>query len=52
MKEYIFVPNASPAFRRTLKHGLIDEAQLHGMYVKHCPIEAALCEVYDVDVNS
>lgn len=50
MKEYIFVPNASPAFRRTLKHGLIDEAQLHGMYVKHCPIEAALCEVYDVDV--
>ena len=50
MKEYIFVPNASPAFRRTLKRGLIDEAQLHGMYVKHCPIEAALCEVYDVDV--
>mgnify|MGYP005802271757 FL=1 len=50
MKDYIFVPNASPAFRKKLRRGLIDEAQLHGMYVKHCPIEAALCEVYEVDV--
>ena len=49
MKEYIFVPNASPAFRKTLRRGLIDEAQLHGMYSKRCQDEYELCEVYDVD---
>ena len=49
MKDYIFVPNASPAFRKKLRRGLIEEAQLRGMYVKHCQDEHALCEVYDVD---
>lgn len=49
MKEYIFVPNASPAFRKKLRRGLIDEAQLHGMYSKRCQDEYELCEVYDVD---
>lgn len=29
MKEYIFVPNESPAFRKTLRRGLIDEAQVY-----------------------
>lgn len=52
MKEYIFVPNSSPAFRKKLQHGLIDEARLHGMYTKHCQDETALCEAYDVDVLS
>ena len=49
MKDYIFVPNASPAFRKTLRRGLIDEAQLRGMYSKRCQDEYELCEVYDVD---
>lgn len=49
MKEYIFVPNESPAFRKTLRRGLIEEAQLRGMYTKRCQDENALCEVYDVD---
>lgn len=51
MREYIFVPNSSPAFRKTLRRGLIDEAQLRGMYAKRCQDEYELCEVYDVDVN-